>query len=211
MNKLTLFNAALRICGEGKLASLSENREPRRVLDSMIEEGALDHCLSQGMWRFATRTTKLVYSPSLETSFGLRYVFEEPEDFCKTVALCSDEFFNCPLLQYRHEAGFIYADIQEIYFSYVSNHVDYGMDYEKWKPTFTQYVAHYLATGICERMTQNESKYEKLFKLTKRYLTEAKSLEAWEEPTKFLPQGEWVSSRRSGRGNDFGNRNKLIG
>jgi hypothetical protein len=199
MNKLILFNAALRHVGEGKLASLSENREPRRLLDQQIEEGAIKHCLGQADWKFAIRTSKLTYSPSLVTEFGYRYVFEQPEDFVKTSALCTDEYFKSPLLHYSFKNELFYAGIEDIFIEYVSDDASFGMDYEKWPPAFTQYVACYLAQGICIRLTQSEEKFNNLIKLTKYLLREAKSDDAMEGPTKFLPSGSWVRSR----GNSF--------
>ncbi len=43
--KLQIFNGALRMCGERKLASLSEDRQPRRLLDDEWADGAVDYCL----------------------------------------------------------------------------------------------------------------------------------------------------------------------
>jgi hypothetical protein len=38
-SKLKLYNDALGILGERRLASLTENREPRRVLDEVWDAG----------------------------------------------------------------------------------------------------------------------------------------------------------------------------
>src|SRR5258708_823139 len=120
-DKLSLYNGALtEFLGERKLANLTENREPRRVLDEIWDGGALRYCLEQGLWNFAMRTIQLTYSPSVEPDFGFRYAFDKPTDWVRTAALCVDEFFRCPLLQYNDEAGFWFADIDTIYVRYIS-------------------------------------------------------------------------------------------
>src|SRR3546814_10721056 len=78
--QLSLYNGALRLCGEAKLANLTEDREPRYVLDDVWDDGALRHCLQQGLWNFAMRTVEAEYSPSVEPSFGFRRAFDRSEE-----------------------------------------------------------------------------------------------------------------------------------
>src|SRR3546814_6155120 len=106
--QLSLYNGALRLCGEAKLANLTEDREPRYVLDDVWDDGALRHCLQQGLWNFAMRTVEAEYSPSVEPSFGFRRAFDKPTDWVRTAAMASDEYFRCPLtsLGARDGGGF---------------------------------------------------------------------------------------------------------
>ena len=115
---LTLYNGALRELGERKLASLSENTEPRRVLDDVYAAG-LKYCLEKGHWKFAQRASKLSYTPSYTAPFGYSRQFVKPSDLVKVSKVCQDEYFNTPLLQYSDEGGFWFADLDDIYISYV--------------------------------------------------------------------------------------------
>ncbi len=209
--QLSLYNEALRLCGERKLASLSENREPRRILDSVWDANAINYCLEQGQWNFAMRTAKIESNPSMQPPFGYQYAFDRPNDLIRISGLCSDEYFNNPLLEYEEEAGYWFADVDEIYIRYVSNDASYGNDYSLYPETYMRYVATYLAVEIVDRLTQNASLYDKLYGLMKRRLTDARSKDAMADPTKFLPTGSWVRSRRGGSSSDRGKRNRLIG
>lgn len=198
-SKLSLYNGALRALGERKLSALTEERLPRRVLDDVWDGGAVDACLERGQWNFAMRTVKAEYSPSVEPSFGLRRAFDKPTDWIRTSGLCSDEYFQCPLTQYRDEAGFWYADLDAIYVRYVSNHSSYGNDLSLWPESFVSCVELYLASEVCETITQSESKRKRIEKQLDDQLVKARSKDAMDEPPAFPPQGRW-SRARMGRG-----------
>lgn len=197
-DRLSLYNGALRICGERRLASLSENREPRRLLDDIWDDNAVNACLEQGQWVFATRAVQLDYSPSVEPPFGYQYAFDLPTDHLRTVALCVDEFFNEPLLKYSQEAGFIFSHLQTIYMKYVSDDAQFGLDMSLWPETFVKFVQAYLAVELAPRL-KNGSDQDKIDKVYKTARTESLSRDAMESPTKFTPTGSWVQARRTGR------------
>lgn len=211
--QLLLYNAALRILGEGSLGSLTENREPRRLLDSVFNSGGIDYCLQQAYWKFAIRTQQLEFDPSISPSFGYRKAFPLPDDFIRTYMISGDEYFSVPLLEYREEAGYIFCDYETIYFSYISNDSQYGNDTSLWPETFKYYVQSHFAAEIAERLIQNDTKLANAFKIRKTRLMDAKSKDALENPTQFPPVGSWVMSRRSGRVSrrDNGNRGNLYG
>jgi len=211
-DRLSLYNNALTLLGERNLASLTENREPRRVLDN-VWSGAIKYCLEQGQWKFAIRTSKLIYSTDVNPEFGYQRAFERPSDCVRLSKMCSDEYLNMPLLQYGEEANWWFADLDEIYVSYVSNSNDFGNDYANWPETFARYVALHLADEAGLRITQSERTLERVKKELKEAKKDALSKDALQGPTQFLPQGNWVSSRH-GNGRyrqDRGNRSQLIG
>lgn len=212
VNRLKLYNDALGILGERKLASLTENREPRRVLDDVWDFGAVDYCLERGQWNFAVRSMKYAYSPSVEPDWGYRRSFNKPDDYIRTTAICSDEYFKEPLLRYKDEANTWFADLDEIYVSYVSNDVSYGNDMGKWPDTFSQLVSAFLAYKAAWRITQSGTKRAEAKAFLKQCLKDAKSNDAMNEPTTFLPNGTWTRSRFGyGGRRDGGNRGTLIG
>lgn len=194
-SKLSLYNGALRELGEGKLASLSENREPRRVLDSAWDNDAIQTCLAAGQWNFATNSIELSYSPSVTPAFGYRRAFDKPASFVRTVALCSDAYFKSPLLGYEDEGAYWYSDLDTMYVRYVDSGTSFGLDYSKWPANFTRYVESFLAARVCMPLTQSKSKRDGLERDAEVWLTKAKSTDAMDEATKFLPQGSWVSAR----------------
>lgn len=210
-SKLSVFNGALRELGERKLSSLAENREPRRVLDSIWDNDAIKTCLAAGLWNFAMRTSMIDYSPSVEPDFGYRRAFDKATDWIRTAAVCEDEYFKCPLLYYNDEAAYIYSDLDTIYVQYVSDGNDYGGDLSNWSPNFVRYVEAWLAARAAMPLTQSTARRDDMERLAEVWLTKAKSTDAMDEPTKFPPPGSWTRARR-GRGNsERGIRSRLIG
>ena len=207
--QLTLYNGALRELGERKLASLSEDRKPRRLLDD-VWDGALKATLEEADWKFAMRAAKLIYEPSFTPSFGFTRQFSKPDDFVRLSRMCVDERMYTPLTDYMEEAGFWFADLDDLYVGYVSNGASYGGDMTLWPESFVKMFELYLASSIVLSLEQSVSTEEALQKKYNRAKTEAKSKDAQAGPTQFFPAGSWTRSRSQGR-SDRGNRGSLIG
>ncbi len=200
-DKLRLFNNALtRHLRERKLASLADDAEARHFLDDAWV-GAIDYCLSQGDWNFATRTTKMDYSPSLEPNFGFNRAFAQPDDFIKTSMISADENFYNPLLHYRDENGWWYTDVDSIYVSYVSNDVSYGGDMSLWPETFQRFIEAYLAQSVMNALRKGTDDCTRIEKSYQKLLLDARSKDAQANPTQFFPRGSWLRSRTR---RDFG-------
>lgn len=212
-DRLALYNTALLECRERRLASLSEECEARRALDEVWNNGFVNDLLSEGQWRFATRSLSLDPEASIAVSFGYENAFAIPDDHVRTTAVCQDERFDVPLLDYQVEAGYWYADIDPIFVSYVSNDTYFGGDLSKWPPRFRRLAELELAYRVQPRLSGSSgTDRDSLLKLAKRARTEAKSLDASESPTRFSPPGRWVLSRLGSRSTfDRGSRNRLIG
>lgn len=206
-NQLQLYNKALRHLGERKLASLSEAREPRRVLDDEYDD-ALNYCLGQGYWNFAMRSIQLDASTSVTPTFGYQYAFAKPSDWLRTFAVSTDPTFNPPLLQYNDEVQYWYADSTPLYFQFISNSPSYGLDLTQWPDTFIEYVAAYLARKVCPTVTTSDAKLELMFKIEKGLRIDARAKDAMNEPPKYPPRGTWVRSRNYGNSN---NSNRGLG
>lgn len=212
-SRLSLYNGALTVVGERKLANLTENREPRYKLDDIWDNDLIDRVLQMGQWNFAKRTVQLTADPSLTPSFGYQYGFPKPPDFKRTMMVCQDEYFNNPLTSYSDEAKFWFCDLEEIYVAYVSNDVQWGGDLSLWPPNFTEMVEHYMAWKVAPRLSGIDISDKRLAQQWKQWLAEAKATDAMESPAKFPPKGGWAKSRQGFRSgsSDRGNRSKLIG
>lgn len=209
MNQLTLYNGALLHCKERFLSSLTEEREPRRLLDHVWSNGGVKHCLEQAQWHFAMRTVQLDYDPAIEPGFGYSRAFPKPTDWVLTSALCSDEFFNSPLTQYTDEAGYWYSSLDTIYVRFVSNDPDYGLDLNKWPETFREFVEAHFASRIIGKLSGGSERQKEIDDIRKQKLHIAKSKAAMAEPTSFPATGSWASARRRGRRGDLGSRGFL--
>jgi hypothetical protein len=214
-SQLSLYNGACRLLGEARLQSLAENREARYLLDDVWADGAglIQAVLEQGFWYFAVRTSKLGYDTSLTPNFGYRSAFEKPSDWVRTVGVCQDEYFLVPLTQFTDEAGYLYTDLQTIYFRYVSNGPTYGGNLALWPQTFVLATEGYMAERIVRKLTAgDEKKVMAIQKEAKRLMNDARSKVAMNESAAFLPVGSWVRGRWGNRStNDQGGQNSLIG
>lgn len=196
MDQLTLYNGALRLCGERKLASLTENREPRRLLDDVWAEDCIKTCLEEGLWQFATDTQRIDYDPDIEPDFGYRRGFGRPDDYVRTVALSANEFMDPALTAFRDEAGIFYADLDTIFLSFISNGDDFGRDLSLWPQSFSKFVMSYMAVEINPRLTNSRASTADLEEVKRKRLSEAQGKDGVNRPTLFPPQGAWVTARR---------------
>lgn len=210
--RLLLYNEALLMCGETRLASLSENREPRHLLDHVWDNGGVKACLESGQWKFAMRSVRLDYDTDVAADFGFNYSFEKPSDWCATSALCSDEYFKEPLIHYADENGFWYCDLTELYVRFVSNDSAWGNDLSLWPAKFADYVAAHFASKIILKLSNDKDRQKTVFALLRKKQSEAKNHDAMSDPVMFPPTGSW-NRARSGRSSrrDRGNRGSLTG
>ena len=218
-DRLALYNAALLLCGERFLASLTEEREPKRLLDQVWSTNGINAVLEQAQWHFAMRTARIEVDPAFPVpDFGYQNAFSKPDDWIRTSAVCSDEFYRVPLLEYADEMGYWFANIEPLYVKFVSNGAQYGSDLSLWPASFCDYAGAYFASRIISKLSGDKaSQHQALFGqngkggILDRTLSLAKSKAAMTQPTQFPAQGSWTSSRRGGRPSDRGNRGQLIG
>lgn len=211
-SKLSLFNGALLILGERKLGSLSEDRAPRRRLDSVWDGGGVKYCLAQGLWNFAISTLSLTYSPSVEPAFGYIFAFDKPADWVRTARVSDDEQFCNSRFDFVDEGAYWFANPDTIYVKHVSNDAAFGGDLSMWTENFTCYVEHYFAWKICKATTNSGADKEQIAKDMKKQLAQARVTDAMDEAAQFIPSGSWALSRRGSRGRgDRGNTSRLIG
>ncbi len=210
-NKLSIYNGALLFLGDRQLGALTDNVESRRLLDGVWDRDGINTVLEHGQWNFAIRSAKYEYASSITPSFGYNRAFEKPSDLIRVCAVCSDEFFTTPLLQYTDEAGYWFANLDEIYVKIVSNDGSYGTDYSLWPPSFKRYVEAWFGCQIIWKLTQNTTKEEKKKVECKKLLTFTKSQDAFNDPTKFTPPGRFRMARSGGSRHDRGSRSRLIG
>lgn len=199
--RLDLYNGSLLICGERFLSSLTEEREPRRLLDQVWTSGGVRTCLELGQWNFATRTVQIDYDSGIEPDFGYARAFQRPTDFVIPVAICADEYFRSPLTRYADEAGYWYSDLDTMYVRYVSDDAAYGMNLGQWPESFRELVEVHFASKIISKLSNSEGEVERLLKMREHLLKLAKNRALLATPTMFPARGSWGLSR-----NRFPNR-----
>lgn len=211
--RLSIYNDALLLCGERALSALTENVEPRYLLDQVWNQDGVKFCLEKSFWKFAMRTVRIDYDTAITPDFGYARAFTKPSDWCLTAALCADEYFRVPITRYEDEADNWYADEDEIYVRYVSTDDNYGMSYARWPRIFTEYVAAHFATKIMLKVTNDDDRLNRTIKIGQQLLRDAKNNNLLAEPVRFAAQGGWTKARTrwGSNNNDRGNNGSLIG
>lgn len=199
ITQLSLYKDALKEIGGRSLSSLTEDRKSRRALDDAWDNGELiNSCLEVAQWAFATRTARLDYDPDISPDFGFAYAFEKPDDYVQTVAVATDEYFQCPLTDFSDEAGYWFADVEELYVKYISDDASYGNDMTKWPPSFKDFVVKSLAASACYQLTHSTSREEKLENKVERARIKAIGKDAIKKPASFMPMGRFQQARVGG-------------
>ena len=192
--KLTLYNGALRECGERELTALTDDIEGRHLLDAVYDQ-ALKYCLEQGAWNFAIRAIEANSDTNVEPTFGFSFAFEKPTDIVRILEVSANAEFSTPLINYLEEGNYWYADADPIYVRYTSDDSEYGLDLSIWPETFTFYVELHLARLIVRRLTGSASKFNEIKDDAKRALTDARSKDALRESSKPFAPGRLLKAR----------------
>lgn len=207
-DKLAAYNGALRRLGSRRLAGLTENRLPRRLLDDAWgdSDNAVRTILQRGEWNFALRTVEGIYSPSVEPEFGFRRAYPKPSDFVRLAGLSTEPYFKAVLTDqdFVDEADHWFTDQDVLYIKYVSDDGSYGMSSGNWDEAFKDALETHLATEIAESLTNSGGIVQKVKAEAEQALRRAKSTDAMNEGVKMWRSGSWVRSRASRLGTERG-------
>lgn len=171
----TVYVNALTLLGQRRLSSLTENREPRHVLDGIWNLGAVDYCLEIVQPTFAAKTTKLT-SSTTSTEHDFDNVFTLPSDYISIVGVYSDANLDQEINRYIIEGLTLACNYSTIYVRYTSN----GYAISTWSASFARVVAGYLAREAADRLAP--AKLEKLQQDFIDKVEAARSLESEKEP-----------------------------
>jgi hypothetical protein len=199
-DQLSLYNGALRFLGQRSLVSLAENRESRRMLDEVWNDGAINACLEQGWWKFATRTVQLTADPSFVSGFGYRYKFDRPTpgDYVRLGGFCADQYLRSTIDAYVVEGGFFYCDVNPVWMAYVSNDPAFGLNYAIWPETFNQFVQAFIGTQAMARFKKTPAEQKGYLDQLRDLKRDARSKDAAEGPVKQMQLGSWARARLGG-------------
>lgn len=201
--QLSIYNEALILCEERILASLTEARKPRYLLDTVWNDGGVQACLEEGMWTFATRTVAIQYNPAIQPAYGYIHAFQKPADYIRTAALSSEPYFQAALTQIADEAGYWWGDLATLYVKYISNDENYGWNLTLWPQTFFDFVCAHFAKKIVKSLTHDKEIQDRVELARKTTLNSSRSKDAMNEPAGFFPRGQLSRARQgmySGRG-----------
>lgn len=195
-SQLTIYNEALRLCEERRLATLSEARKPRFLLDDVWNDGGVLACLEEGSWNFGMRTVQVTYDPTIQPDFGFIHAFAHPADWVRSEGVAVDPYFETPLTRYSDERGYWWADLEVLFVRYVSNDAQYGMNLTLWPESFKQFVGAHFASKVVGSLTKDKEVQAAVAKARKDTLMAARGKDGLNEPPGFFPRGQLSRARR---------------
>ena len=162
---LSIYNKALQLLGERRLANIYEDREPRYVLDEIASMQAYGMCLEMAKPRFAVRTVPLAnpitsYLHDLDQvySFPADYLslLEEPGVHGANASFFSDALLQQPVDRYLISGRTVATDIPtNLWMRYIS----ISPDLSTWTPMFANFVATYIAREAASRINPSRIEY----------------------------------------------------
>jgi hypothetical protein len=202
--QLDVYNQALLALKESTLASLTEERESRRVLDALWTDVRLK-MIEAGFWKFAVRAVSITQDTSITPAFGYSKAFNKPSDWVKTYMVSASEYFDPPHYDWIEESSLFFSDIDPIYVRYISNaSPGYGFDPGRWTGRFVEAFAFELAWRAAPKAAgSSDTLTDSLDKQKIRALSSALSFEALREPIRRPPQGLWNSVRGAKGGGNW--------
>lgn len=148
VSKLTVYNDALLLIGERKLATETDNVPSRYELDTAYDDpSAASYCLELTKPKFSLKTAHLG-TPTVPTNHGLANEYAFPSDYISIHSVFADADLDQPISRYIIEGQTIACDTgPDIWMRYVSS----GQPLTAWTPSFAGVVSAYLAWKIAPR------------------------------------------------------------
>lgn len=193
-SRLGIYNKALRHLEERPLANLTENREPRRLLDVEYDD-ALATVLQSGYWKHALRTVLANPDVNNVPNFGRQYSYAKPSDWVRTYQLSADDRFYALDRNFVDGNGTWFTDLPTFYVRYISNDPNFGLNMSMWGAAFAEYFGCYLAWTVCPRIKQAIDKKNDLEKTLKQAKRHAIGLDAMDGAAGRLVHDTWVTAR----------------
>ena len=183
---LSTYQEALRLLGEARLATATDDVESRYALDDAWDE-AIVYVLRQAPWRFALKTESITGAASGLIP-GYTYSFTKPSGWLRTHAIFVQSGAREYPLDLKEQEAKWFANTSPLVVRYVSDAYD---DPSTWTEHFAKALAAYLAFSICDKVTGDPQRTGQMFELWQSVLGEAIAHDA-------IPESPWLPYQLDG-------------
>lgn len=184
--KLSVLNDALRLLGDARLATLTDDTEARYELDASWDR-SVNVVFAASFWRFAFTTETLTHNGALAALPGFSYRFALPALPYRLHSVFIQSGGRDLPIDCRQEGAVLHANKETgVVIRYVDDAA--AADLTKWPEVFARAVAAYLAFDLAGRISQDPQAPQAAFDLWQRYLGEAQAAEAVPADPWLLPQ-----------------------
>ncbi len=198
--KLGLYNGALRILNTNRLATLTDDRPERFILDDVYDD-SLTMILEEGDWNFAQRSVELAASVDLEPGFGYTFAFERPDDYVRLITISGNAYYWPMLEEYIEEVTstgdqVFLTFVSPLYLRYVSNGNNFGLNLGQWPIAFARAVEYDLAQRIASHVTSmSAQEFDNLHRMARKVIGAARAKDARAQGQEYPSPGRMVRAR----------------
>ena len=175
IDKLGIYNDALRLVGESPLVTLTDDVEARYDLDSIWNLDGVDYCLELVKPKFATSTASSTGAATVG-GLSLAYTHPLPADYVTLFEVYADSELDQPVERYILEGGNLYTDFETVYWRYINN----AQVEADFTPSFARVVSGYLAREIAHKF--DPDRYDALAAEFTAKVEAAQEMEGLKEP-----------------------------
>ncbi|AWV18818.1 hypothetical protein A3862_27450 [Methylobacterium sp. XJLW] len=195
-SQIAVLNDALAYLGRPRMAALTDAGP---VMRAMIEAWphAVRWALEQGPWTFAIRAIMIGPFGDNVPTFGYANAFKKPDDWLQTVLVSEFDDFRAGSTTFADETGWWFADAPGLFVQYLSLGPNYGMNLQRWSPSFVDLVALRIAERIAPQIGAG-GLVAGLMALRADAMKRLRATDALNTPPRFAPNGSWVAARRGG-------------
>ena len=191
MDKVSIWNRALRLCGATAVASESEDSGNANLCAAVYDEKRKS-LLEKHDWNCAIKRVQLAIDTT-DPVFGRTYRYRVPADFIRLVD--PDPEHNSLDRDWQIEQNFIYTDeLAPINVRYIYDLTDTSI----MSPTFRELLAVDMALEMTEVLSQSNTKATRLEETRKRVYAEARKANAFQKVAQIIPDGSFITARLPG-------------
>lgn len=191
--KIEVYNEALRMVGDLRLASLTDDVEARYALDDAWNRSVL-FVASQANWPHAYASLQVntltdTSSPGYTRSYTINNA-----NWLRTVSVSLDQHFGVGA-HYHEALGKIFVNTSQtnIFVRYIDKSYLGDSFIATWPEMFCSAVSHRLAFEVCERLTQDPQKAQSIYQLFVEVLNLAKSQLALDTGSMMISPAQWAA------------------
>jgi hypothetical protein len=192
-DKLTLYNEALRLVGDLRLVTLTDDVEARYALDDAWNRSVL-FVASQANWPHAYASAQASLLPDTSSPGYTKSYTINNANWLRTVMVSLDEHFAVGA-HYHQALGklFLNTSAVNIFVRYIDKTYLGDAHIATWSEMFCSAVSHRLAFEVCERLTQDPQKAQSIYALFVEVLNLAKSQIALETSMMMISPSQWAA------------------
>ncbi len=197
VSDVAIANLALSRVGDARIASFEDNTVEARAIKAVYEL-TRDSEIYRHRWNFSARRESLA-ALSTTPVFGYAYAYQLPAD-CLRIhyvgeyypGLSLSNLNASPRLDYRIEGRKILTDqaapIMLLYGARIT-------DPTQFDQAFVDALAYRLAMDVCQELTGSASKGEALKASYREAISEARRLDAIQDPPEAIADDTWLLAR----------------